>query len=82
MKNRMSRQTPWLRTQRLGESLKRETLHELFTRSVNKIALSANDDKAVFQMQKQSQTQWLTISKNIKEDKWSLQIQKEVKPID
>jgi len=32
----------WFRTQRLGESLKRETHHELFTESVNKIALSAN----------------------------------------
>jgi len=35
-------ENPWLRTQRLGESLKHETHHELFTESVNKIALSAN----------------------------------------
>ena len=52
MKNRTSRQTPWLRMQRLGESLKRETRYKLFTDSVNKIGLSANDDKRIIRPDK------------------------------
>ena len=42
----------WFLTQRLGESLKRETHHELFTESVNKIALSTNDDKRIIKPEK------------------------------
>jgi len=43
---------PLASPQRLGESLKRETHHELFTESVNKNALSANDDKRIIQPDK------------------------------
>jgi len=52
MKNRTSRQTPWLLTQSLRKSLKCGTHHELFTEQVNKVALSSSDNKRIIRADK------------------------------